>query len=145
MLLNDFQHQCLTTRTETCENVDYPIHEIIEESAELYDKFYQSLPPEVRESDIQLRTIHTAVMHAGQLAKARAKSVRKGEVPNVVMHTGTCNERSEMALEAFDVLWGVAAFCDTIGHQLSSVAEAGLQKLRDRFKRHQIVGDGDHR
>lgn len=145
MLIDEFQTQCLTTRTDTCDNVDYPIHEIIEESAELYDKFYKSLPPDVRESDIQLRTIHTAVMHAGQLAKARAKSVRKGEVPNVVVHAGTCNERSEMALEAFDILWGIASFCDSIGKRLSVVADAGLRKLADRFRRHQIVGDGDHR
>lgn len=145
MNLDTFQAECLTTRTPSCENIDYPIHEIIEESAELYDKFFQSLPAEVRDGDIQLRAIHAAVMHAGTLSKARAKSVRRGEVPSVIMHTGTPDERREMAYEAFDVAWGIAAFCDAIGHQLSAVASMGLKKLADRFNRHQIVGDGDHR
>lgn len=145
MDLNTFQHQCLTTRTDTCENVDYPIHEIIEETSELYDKFFQSLPEDVRNADIQLRTIHNAIMHAGQLAKSRAKAVRKGEVTSVVSHTGTLPERREMALEAFDCLWGISALTDTMGFQLDDVASAGLQKLADRYRRNQIVGDGDHR
>ena len=145
MNLDTFQAECLTTRTQSCENIDYPIHEIIEESAELYDKFFQSLPAEVRDSDIQLRTIHAAVLHAGQLAKARAKSVRRGEVPSVVMHTGTTRERREMSLEAFDCLWGIAALCDTMGFSLDEVVAAGLHKLADRYMRNKIVGDGDHR
>lgn len=145
MELNQFQSSCLSTRTSTCENIDYPIHEIIEESAELYDKFYNSLPADVRNSDIQLRTIHAAIMHAGALAKARAKSVRRGEIASAILQAGDHTERKEMSLEAFDVMWGVASLCDTLDIPLEKVAVSGLQKLADRFKRNQIVGDGDHR
>lgn len=144
MEINDFQSACLSTRTETCENIDYPVHEIIEETAELYDKFYNSLSEEQR-SDIQIRTIHAAIMHAGKLAKARAKSIRKGEIVSVVDHSGTYDERREMAYEAFDILWGVAAFSDSIGFSLSVVSDNGLKKLADRYQRNKIVGDGDHR
>ena len=145
MELNLFQTRCLSTEMPSCENIDYPIHEIIEESAELYEKFFNSLPEEVRENDIQLRSIYTAVTHAGKLAKARAKAVRKGEVNKPIIATGTPAERNEMLLEAFDVAWGVASVVNKLGETLDTMAEVGLTKLADRDARHKVDGDGDHR
>lgn len=145
MELNQFQSDCLTTEMPSCQNIDYPIHEIIEESAELYEKFFNSLPEDVRENDIQLKSIYTAVMHAGKLAKARAKAVRKGEVESPVISTGTSVERKEMSLEAFDIAWGISAVSDKLGYRLEDVAVAGLYKLADRAKRQKVDGNGDHR
>lgn len=144
--LDAAQRRCHITCTETCDNLDYPMHEMGEEYAEAYDKFFQSLPDDVREGDVQLRAIHTAIMHAGQLCKARAKAVRRGEVANPVMCVaGSLDQRKELVLEIGDVFWGMCESLRKLGFKLSECAQLVLMKLADRQERNKIVGDGDHR
>lgn len=141
---DEYQSKAHTTCMLSCDNPDYPTHEIIEEAVEHYDKFYKDLPEDQR-NDIQLRTIHVAAMHIGQLAKARAKSVRHGEVPNVVLHPGTPDQRLEKAYELGDILWGVSEAARQYGFTLSQIMQLNLDKLAQRKQNARIEGDGDHR
>lgn len=143
--LDDYQRRALDTCKDTCANIDYPTHELLEETCEYYDKFYNDLPDDVRESDIQLRSIHTAAMHLGQLAKSRAKTVRHGEVATVVTDAGTREQRLEKAYELGDQLWGIAVAARQLGFALSQIAALNNEKLARRKAEGKIEGDGDHR
>lgn len=142
--LDEYQRRAHSTCKGTCDNPDYPTHELLEETVEYYDKFYQDLPEDQR-NDIQLRTIHAAAMHVGQLAKARAKSVRHGEVANVVTYPGTPEQRLEKAYELGDQLWGIAEAAHQLGFTLSQIALLNNEKLAKRKQEDKIEGDGDHR
>lgn len=141
---DEYQRKAHTTCMDSCDNPDYPSHEILEEAVEHYDKFYQDLP-ESQRNDIQLRTIHAAAMHLGQLSKARAKSVRHGEVPNVVLDPGTPDQRLEKAYELGDILWGISEAARQYGFSLSQIMLLNLDKLALRKMTSKIEGDGDHR
>lgn len=140
--LDIYQLKAHSTCNAQCNNIDYPMHEIIEEVAELYDKFYQSIPTEQREP---LLPVYAAIMQAGKLAKVRAKSVRHGIVPDYIQATGTPDQREEMALELGDIQWGVAECARQLGFRLSQVAIANNDKLARRKQEGKIEGDGDHR
>lgn len=140
--LDIYQQKAHSTCNAQCNNIDYPMHEVVEEVAELYDKFYQTLPPDKR---YDLKPIHDAVMEAGRLAKVRAKSVRHGIVPDYIQTTGTPDQRQEMAYELGDIQWGVAECARQLGYRLSQVAIANNEKLAKRKQEGKIEGDGDHR
>ncbi len=54
-------------------------------------------------------------------------------------------DRREIQKELGDVLWYLAVLADTLGIELESVAALNLQKLRSRFERGTIHGQGDNR
>lgn len=140
--LDEYQRRAHSTCKGTCKNIDYPMHEIVEEVAELYDKFYQTLAPDLR---YDLKLIHDAVMEAGRLSKLRAKSVRHGIVPDYIQSAGTPDQREEMAYELGDIQWGVSECARQLGYRLSQVAIANNEKLARRKQEDKIEGDGDHR
>ena len=137
-----FQQKAHSTCNPQCNNIDYPSHEIVEEVAEYYDKFYQSLTPAQRKP---LETIHTAIMEAGRLAKIRAKSVRHGIVPEFIPFTGNIDQRLEMAYELGDIEWGISECARQLGFRHSQIAIANNEKLAKRKQEGKIEGDGDHR
>lgn len=51
----------------------------------------------------------------------------------------------DLAKELGDVLWYVAALADSIGYDLSEIAEMNLSKLDSRSRRGVIGGSGDDR
>jgi len=53
--------------------------------------------------------------------------------------------RDAIKKELGDVLWFVAMIADEIGISLSDVASANIAKLKDRYERGVIKGDGDDR
>lgn len=55
------------------------------------------------------------------------------------------DDRREIQKELGDVLWYVAVLADTLGLNLESVAQMNLEKLRSRFQRGTIHGQGDNR
>lgn len=140
--LDIYQQKAHSTCNAQCNNIDYPVHEIIEEVAELYEKFYQSITPSEREC---MTPIYAAVMQAGKLAKMRAKSVRHGIVSDYIQSIGTPEQREEMAYELGDIQWGIAECARQLGFRLSQVAIANNEKLAKRKQEGKIEGDGDHR
>jgi NTP pyrophosphatase (non-canonical NTP hydrolase) len=55
------------------------------------------------------------------------------------------SDRKEIQKELGDVLWYLAVLSDTLGLDLESVAAMNLEKLRSRFQRGLIHGEGDNR
>jgi NTP pyrophosphatase (non-canonical NTP hydrolase) len=47
--------------------------------------------------------------------------------------------------ELGDVLWYVAMIADCVGTDLNTIASLNVVKLKDRYERNQIKGDGDDR
>jgi NTP pyrophosphatase (non-canonical NTP hydrolase) len=54
-------------------------------------------------------------------------------------------DRREIQKELGDVLWYLAVLADTLGLDLESVAALNLEKLKSRFARGAIHGQGDNR
>lgn len=73
---------------------------------------------------------------AGELANDWKKSMRDGE---------TALAKEKMRYELGDVLWYLARLADELGMSLDQVAQANLDKLRDRKIRNQLTGSGDNR
>lgn len=55
------------------------------------------------------------------------------------------DDRREIQKELGDVLWYVAVLADTLGLDLEAVAQMNLEKLKSRFQRGAIHGQGDNR
>ena len=53
--------------------------------------------------------------------------------------------RLDMAHEAADCLWYIAAIASDLGYSLQEIAELNLEKLDDRKRRNTLKGDGDYR
>jgi len=87
---------------------------------------------------------------AGELANAVKKLIRDSGMPadhDVQLDDEYMNEelRADLVLEAGDVLWYLANFCNDIGFSLAEVAEMNLAKLQGRKDRGTLTGSGDHR
>lgn len=54
-------------------------------------------------------------------------------------------DREALKLELGDVTWYIAALCTDLGFTLDEVAQANINKLRDRKERNQLQGSGDNR
>jgi NTP pyrophosphatase (non-canonical NTP hydrolase) len=55
------------------------------------------------------------------------------------------DDRREIQKELGDVLWYLAVLADTLGLDLESVASLNLEKLKSRYQRGAIHGQGDNR
>ena len=76
---------------------------------------------------------------AGEVAEKFKKVIRD---KNSVIDEG---DRREIEKELGDVLWYLAVLADTLGLDLESVAALNLEKLKSRFARGTIHGEGDNR
>ncbi len=54
-------------------------------------------------------------------------------------------DRKEIQKELGDVLWYLSVLADTLGLELEEVAVMNLEKLRSRYQRGAIHGQGDNR
>lgn len=71
-----------------------------------------------------------------------------GKIKKVIRdHGGAYNPETRKAIagELGDVLWYVAALCNDLDLQMSTVARENLNKLHDRAERGRIGGAGDDR
>lgn len=50
------------------------------------------------------------------------------------VHQGHTMDDTELRLEVGDVLWFIAELCDVYGWNMSDIAAANIQKLRNRYK-----------
>jgi NTP pyrophosphatase (non-canonical NTP hydrolase) len=76
---------------------------------------------------------------AGEVAEKIKKVIRD---KNSVIDD---QDRKEIQKELGDVLWYLAVLADTLGLDLESVAALNLEKLRSRYQRGTIHGQGDNR
>jgi len=76
---------------------------------------------------------------AGEVAEKIKKVIRD---KNSIV---TDADRVEIQKELGDVLWYLAVLSDTLGLDLESVAALNLEKLKSRFARGAIHGQGDNR
>ena len=76
---------------------------------------------------------------AGEIAGKLKKIVRDKD--------GIISEEDRLSLikEAGDTLWYLADLCDDLGVTIEEVARINLDKVRDRFQRGVIQGQGDNR
>lgn len=72
---------------------------------------------------------------AGELAEKMKKIIRDGKDI----------DKKEFMKETGDVLWYVAALCQSLGCTLEDVARLNINKLSDRKLRGKISGNGDNR
>ena len=87
---------------------------------------------------------------AGELANHVKKLIRDSGMPadhdvQIDDQYMTEDMRSSLVLEAGDILWYLANFCNDIGFSLSEVAEMNLEKLKRRKEKGTLTGSGDHR
>jgi NTP pyrophosphatase (non-canonical NTP hydrolase) len=76
---------------------------------------------------------------AGEVAEKLKKIIRDKQ--------GVVNEedKAQLAKEAGDVLWYLAAFTHELGYSLDDVAAQNIEKLRSRQARGVLGGSGDNR
>ena len=71
-----------------------------------------------------------------------------GEVADKIkknMRDGNTYSKEDIAKELGDCLWYIAALCRDLDINMEDVAEANLEKLRNRMKQNTISGSGDDR
>ena len=76
---------------------------------------------------------------AGEVANKVAKVIRDKE------GIFSAEDREAIIKEIGDVLWFCAALTNDLGFSMEDVAQANLDKLRDRHERGVIQGSGDNR
>ena len=76
---------------------------------------------------------------AGEVAEKIKKVIRD---KNSVISD---DDRKEIQKELGDVLWYVAVLADTLNLDLEDVASMNLEKLKSRYQRGTIHGQGDNR
>ena len=84
-------------------------------------------------------TVLGLASEAGEVAGKLKKLIRDGDgelTPHAV---------GELAAEAGDCLWYIAAVADALGLTLDQIAEYNLAKLGDRQARGKLGGSGDQR
>lgn len=73
---------------------------------------------------------------AGEIANKVKKLIRDEDTPE---------RREAIAAELGDVLWYVAGLATVLGHDLSKLAQANLDKLAARAAKKTLQGSGDDR
>ena len=71
---------------------------------------------------------------AGEVAEKVKKMVRDGKL-----------DTEGLKKELGDVLWYLAALADSLGYNLSEIADMNLAKLESRKARNVLTGSGDNR
>ena len=61
------------------------------------------------------------------------------------MRDGNTYSKEDIAKELGDCLWYIAALCRDLDINMEDVAEANLEKLRNRMKNDTLSGSGDDR
>lgn len=71
---------------------------------------------------------------AGEVAEHIKKSIRDGTL-----------DKDKVALELGDVLWYLANLSDSLGFNLTEIANLNILKLKSRQERNKLKGSGDDR
>mgnify|MGYP001244883761 CR=1 FL=1 len=79
---------------------------------------------------------------AGEVAERIKKILREEDKD---LDDAIAEKRDAIVKEMGDVLWYLAALSRELGVTLEEVAEANLNKLKSRYDRGVIYGDGDNR
>lgn len=122
--------------------------------AEVDELFHGEFNPKTTLNEYQDKAIETAIYGAGHkiVYPALGLAGEAGEVANKVKKVlrdkdGVFTEEAkrEIAEEAGDALWYIAALCRGLGYTLDEVAAINLEKLKSRQDRGVISGLGDNR
>ena len=93
--------------------------------------------------DNNLDIIYPALKLAGEAGEV-AEKVGKAIRDDITKFQETaCLD--DLAKELGDVLWYIAALADSIGYDLSEIAQMNLDKLNSRQERGVLKGSGDNR
>lgn len=144
MNFDDYQDQAMTTNLRPRV---YTEQQVMEIAGQAYDAGYAQLDWSILEAlddaatplNVLIYPLLGLLEEAGELAGKVKKTIRDDE--------GIITEEKALALklETGDAQWYIAAIADALGHALSHVAEANLDKLADRAQRGVLRGSGDFR
>ena len=93
--------------------------------------------------DNNLDIIYPALKLAGEAGEV-AEKVGKAIRDDITKFQETAY-LDDLAKELGDVLWYIAALADSIGYDLSEIAQMNLDKLNSRQERGVLKGSGDNR
>jgi len=146
MKFDDYQDQAMTTNLRPRVYTEQQVRAMLDYA--FNDDFHgQDIDGLIEESLEQHASSLNSIIYpllglleeAGELAGKVKKTIRDDE--GVI----TEEKAGAMILEAGDAQWYISAIADALGHRLSYVAQANLDKLADRAKRGVLRGSGDHR
>ncbi|MBE6199759.1 MAG: hypothetical protein E7138_05635 [Rikenellaceae bacterium] len=118
MEFNDYQAQAMTTCTESSNNFNYMMLNLVGEVGEFASKIAKS----IRKSEATIDK--NDIFVKGEWFRSSEKDLKA---------------------EAGDILWQLSGLCSVMGWSLEDVAKANLAKLADRKNRGVIIGNGDKR
>lgn len=82
---------------------------------------------------------------AGEVAEVVGKAYRDSGTVYLKNIKNFNEVKEKLIKELGDVLWYIAAVCEELGIEMNLVANANLEKLRDRADRGVLGGSGDER
>lgn len=103
-------------------------------------------------NDYQQKALETAIYPQPIIYPALEICGEAGEIADKVKKVLRDNDseftdekKLEIAMEAGDVLWGIATLANDLGFTLDEIAEMNYQKLHSRQLRGKLGGSGDNR
>ena len=122
LTLEEYQKRAMKTCTESSNNFEYMMLNLVGEVGELAGKIAKM----IRKGNAVVN--NNTLDFIGNITIAEF---------NDLYH--------QMYMEAGDVLWQLSGLCTAMGWSLEDVGRDNLKKLADRQKRNVIVGEGDER
>jgi NTP pyrophosphatase (non-canonical NTP hydrolase) len=103
------------------------------EETAIYSKLYPGIKP------IYLYLIMGVIGEAVEVSERLETIIRESD--GII----ASQDKRGLEKEIGDVLWFLAMLCKELDIKFSDVADANLEKLKDRKKRNMICGSGDNR
>lgn len=154
MDFNEYQTEAAKTAIYPSEGKTiYPLLGLIDEAAEVVEKFYSRLDFDYNFMfGDTIRDVVAAGSASGKLKKAIRDTDNGFVKSNLGKVTKQLDEKfyspefvEQIKKEVGDIFWYAAALCRDLGISLDDVAQANIAKLKSRQERNCLGGSGDNR
>lgn len=154
--INEYQEEAVKTAIYPQEgNTIYPLLGLLDESAEVAEKFYNAINWSKDGKTISFDDILTQSILSGKACGKLKKTIRdtKDEwihkqlielSPKTIVESNPVL-KNELKKEISDCLWYLAALATDLGLSLDDIAQTNIAKLKDRQARGKLGGSGDSR